>query len=62
MILTKIRMGSNGGLDYASRLKPRAEKGGGMGEREHYDQPEETAMKILHLAEMLASSRHCVVM
>jgi hypothetical protein len=50
------------GLAYASRLKPKAEKGGGMGGREHRDLPEEIAMKIIHLAELLAASRNCVVL
>ncbi len=50
------------GLAYASRLKPKAEKGGGMGGREHRDPPEDIAMKTVHLAELLASSKNCVVL
>jgi hypothetical protein len=50
------------GLAYASRLKPKAEKGGGMGGREHFDLPDEAAMKTIHLAELLAASKYCVVL
>ena len=50
------------GLAYASRLKPKTEKGGGMGGREHYDAAEDLAMKTVHLADLLAASKNCVVM
>ena len=46
----------------ASRLKPKTEKGGGMGGREHYDAAEDLAMKTVHLADLLAASKNCVVM
>ena len=33
-----------------------------MGGREHYDAAEDLAMKTVHLADLLAASKNCVVM
>ncbi|EKX35156.1 hypothetical protein GUITHDRAFT_158764 [Guillardia theta CCMP2712] len=51
-----------GASSYASRLTPRTEKGGGLGLPEHAEEEEITASKILKLADLIRTSKKCVVL